>query len=187
MKLFLKMNAWQLFALLFASHFLMMAVGMVGGGPRWMFTVLPIAMLVFLAVFMAWFWSLGINLNRKVPDEIRPSPRFFRFGMTYSSVYMLFLLSFVVLTASDSGSHRLFALIVPFHLFAMACIFYALYFIAKNFVMAERKQTVGFYDFAEPFFLIWMYPIGVWFIQPRVNRMFQDEMNTQQRDELDKK
>jgi len=179
MKLFLKMKAWQLFVLLFGTQFLMMPVVMVGGNPQRMFTIMPIAMLVFLAVFMGWFWSLGNNINRKVPEDIRPSPRFFRFGLAYSSVYMLVFVVFFILTASGNIGGGFFCLIFLFHLFAMFCMFYALYFIAKNLVMAERKENVGFYEFAGPFFLIWMYPIGVWFIQPRVNEMFQHETDTQ--------
>ena len=180
MKLFLKMKAWQLFVLLFGAHFLMMAFGMIGGDPRRMFTIMPIGMLVFLAVFMGWFWTLGIYTNRWVPEEIRPSPRRFRLGLGYAAVYMLFFLVFFILMSSGRGGGGLFALIFPFHIFAMVCMFYALYFVAKNFVMAERKQEVGFYVFAAPFFLIWMYPIGVWFIQPRINRMFEEHEDTQQ-------
>lgn len=179
MRIFLKMKSWQLFLLLFGAHFLMMAVGMVGGDPRRMFTIMPIGMLVFMAVFMAWFWALGTNINRWVPEDIRPSPRRFRFGLIYASVYMLFFLVFFMRMSSGRVGGGLFALIFPLHIFAMVCMFYALYFVAKNLVMAERKEKVGFYDFAGPFFLIWMYPIGVWFLQPRVNRMFQERENTQ--------
>ena len=179
MKLFLDMKAWQLFALLFGSHFLM-AVGIFGGEPGTMFTLVPIAMLVLVAVFMAWFWSLGTNINRKVPDNIRPDPWFFRFGIVYSSVYMLFFLAFFVLTASGSGGLGIFALNEGFHFLEMVCSFYSFYFVAKNLVMVERKAKVGFVEFAGPFFLLLLvYPIGVWFIQPRVNRMFDEEGNTQ--------
>ena len=176
MKIFLKLKAWQLFTLLFGPHLLMMmAVIMTGGGPRRMVFILPLPMIVFLAVFMAWFWSLGVHINQKVPEEIRPSSRYFRIGLAYSSIYMIAFVGFFVLTASGNSRPEFFAFIFPFHLFAMFCLFYALYFVAKNFVMAERQKTVEFYDCAGPFFLLWLYPIGVWFIQPRINRMFQDQ------------
>ena len=177
MKIFLKMKAWQLFALLFGTHFLTMAIGIVGGNPMAMLITMPIGMLVFMAVFMGWFWALGTNINRWVPEEIRPSPSRFCFGLIYASVYIIFFLAAFMFISADKASGVLFAIIFPLHIFAMVCMFYALYFVAKNLVMAEHRKKVGFYEFAGPFFLIWFYPIGIWFIQPKVNRLFNEQEN----------
>jgi len=38
-------------------------------------------------------------------------------------------------------------------------------------VTLERRQPVTFFDYSGPFFLFWFFPIGVWFIQPRVNKL----------------
>ena len=65
MKTFLAMKAWQLFLLLVGPYFLMIV--MIGGDPGSMFTVMPFAMLIFIAAYLVWFWSLGNNINRKVP------------------------------------------------------------------------------------------------------------------------
>jgi hypothetical protein len=66
----------------------------------------------------------------------------------------------------------IFALIVPLHLFSMFCIFYCLYFNAKALKTVEWQRPVTFSDFAGEFFLIWFFPIGVWIIQPRLNKLF---------------
>ncbi len=52
---------------------------------------------------------------------------------------------------------------------------YSLYFVAKNLAMAEKQEKVAFYDYAGPFFLLWFFFIGVWVIQPRINKMFASE------------
>lgn len=67
----------------------------------------------------------------------------------------------------------LFAIIVPLHLFSMFCIFYSLYFVAKTFKTVELQREVSFSDFVGEFFLIWFYPIGIWFIQPKINKMIE--------------
>ena len=67
----------------------------------------------------------------------------------------------------------IFGLIVPIHLFSMFCIFYCLYFNAKALKAVEWQRPVTFGDFAGEFFLLWFYPIGVWIIQPRVNKLFE--------------
>ncbi len=51
-------------------------------------------------------------------------------------------------------------------------MFYDLYFVSKNLVLAETSKSASFYDYAGPFFLIWFFPVGVWFIQPRINRLY---------------
>jgi uncharacterized RDD family membrane protein YckC len=53
----------------------------------------------------------------------------------------------------------------------MFCMFYDVYFVSKNLVLAETSKSASFYDYARPFFLIWFFPVGVWFIQPRINRL----------------
>jgi hypothetical protein len=67
------------------------------------------------------------------------------------------------------------AVILPLHFFAMFCLFYDLYFVSKNLVMVETGKRVTFYDYAGPFFLIWFFPIGIWFIQPRINRLYEQK------------
>lgn len=57
------------------------------------------------------------------------------------------------------------------HLFSMFCLFYCLYFVAKTIKTAELQKETSFGDFAGEFFLIWFYPIGIWFIQPKINRI----------------
>lgn len=180
MKLFLKMKPWQLFVLLFGAPYLILGVSMVGGDFKRMFTIVPIVTLAFSGPFIAWFWSLGIHINRWVSRDIRPNPRRFRLVLCYVSVYLLLFTALFMRMFTGKVGVGLLAFIVPFHILAMFCMFYAVYFVAKNFVMAERNVKVGFYECAGPFFLIWMYPIGVWFIQPRINRMFEERERTQQ-------
>jgi hypothetical protein len=49
--------------------------------------------------------------------------------------------------------------------------------VAKNLVKAETGKRVTFYDYAGPFFLLWFFPIGVWFIQPRINQLYAEKHN----------
>jgi hypothetical protein len=37
----------------------------------------------------------------------------------------------------------------------------------------ELQREVTFSDFAGEFFLIWFYPVGIWIIQPKVNKFAQ--------------
>ena len=58
-----------------------------------------------------------------------------------------------------------------FHILSMFGIFYSLYFVAKTFKTVELQREVTFSDFAGEFFMIWFFPIGIWVIQPKINKM----------------
>jgi hypothetical protein len=68
----------------------------------------------------------------------------------------------------------IFTVIVPIHLFSMFCIFYTIYFVAKTIKTVELKREVKFGDFAGEFFLLWFYPVGVWILQPKLNKMIKE-------------
>jgi len=60
----------------------------------------------------------------------------------------------------------------------MFCLFYDLYFVPKSLVTVESGKQATFYDYAGPFFLKWFFPIGIWFIQPRINRLYARQAST---------
>jgi hypothetical protein len=77
---------------------------------------------------------------------------------------------------------RIFLVIFPLHLLAMFCMFYQLYFVSKNLVLAETGRPASFSDYAGLFLALWFFPIGIWIVQPRINRLIQKEggVSTQQ-------
>ena len=125
--------------------------------------------LLFAFCFNAWFWAMGSFLNTIVQPRIRPGVGFFRFSLIYPILYMpVFMISFPQRPA-------MLAVIFPLHLLAMLCMFYLLNFVAKNLVLAETDRAAKFYDYAGPFFLLWFFPIGVWAVQPRINRLYAEK------------
>ena len=99
--------------------------------------------------------------------------------------YMIFMLvcmsllmnSFMETTMEPNIGYLggIIALIIPLHLFAMFCIFYAMYFVAKTIKTVELQREVQFSDFVGEFFLIWFYAIGIWILQPKINKMMEEE------------
>lgn len=175
--MFLKMKAWQVFTIValvpFVAQIILVSFVVAGNkpDPRAMLDIFPYLMVIFMSTFMAWFWSLGTGLNKLVSLEIRPSSKLFRVGIIYAGTYMLLFTVFMMSLLESANPGSLMILIVPFHFFAMICMFYGLYFIAKNLVMAEKNEMAKFDDFAGPFFLLWFFPVGIWFIQPRINQI----------------
>jgi uncharacterized RDD family membrane protein YckC len=123
---------------------------------------------LLMLCLLAWFWSMGSFLSSIVQQTLRLKMGFFRFALIYP---LLYIFVFVTLFQSSNTKPQLLAIIFPLHFFAVFCVFYDLYFVAKSLVLAETSKPTSFYDYAGPFF-----PIGIWFTQPRINRLYERPM-----------
>lgn len=197
-QLFLRAKHWQLFLPLFGIpmifYFVMMAsifttiANQSEPDPLFIFDYFkffPILMILSSGIFFGWFWSVAIGLQYKVPAHVKMKITKFKVFFFIPMVY-IFLLSIGMVMLFNNlpqpddrveeslgviGGVMMF--IVPMHLFSMFCIFYSLYFVAKTFKTVELQRETAFSDFAGEFFLIWFYPIGVWIIQPKINKIVE--------------
>lgn len=176
----LRSRHWQLFVLLvgFLASMQLIAMRLDSASPEDLHVPLPV-LLVGLACwicFAYWFWCLGSFLHSRVRPDLRLSLSFFASALTYPVIYMTF---FQLLLARLVSSPVFFLAMFPFHLFAFYCVLFDLYFVSKNLLMAEKQGDVAFSGYAGAFFLLWIFPIGVWFLQPRINRLFASEKSVE--------
>ncbi|MGH2568543.1 MAG: hypothetical protein ACRDGA_09405 [Bacteroidota bacterium] len=124
-------------------------------------------------LLLTWLLSIGFAANRRVEQNLRLNTRLAIGCALYATSYIA-LAQFIFPGPGSSSSEGVpMALVAPLHLLATIAIFYVLAFAARNIIMAERQSAVSFFDYSGPFFLLWFFPIGVWFVQPRVNRLVQ--------------
>ena len=124
--------------------------------------------------FLLWLWSVGSFLTAVVPATLRLKKKFFLFTVVFTEIYVP-----VSIALFQSINPKLFVITIPLHLFAVFCMFSNLYFVAEGLVIAETGKRVSFFDCVGPFFLIWFFVIGVWFIQPRINRLYATKRNAE--------
>lgn len=178
-RFFLRAKDWQIFVLAFGMYFIGQMVlvsstlgsshseGSIANGGLFIGVVMALS----TAGLFGWFWSLGSFFGTIVSPRLRLNSAFFRVALIYPPLYfVLFIATF------QSLRPHLLRVILPLHFFAMFCMFYILYFVSKSLVMAESDKSASFYEYAGPFFLLWLFPIGIWFVQPRVNRLYADKM-----------
>lgn len=194
--LFLKAKHWQLFLLTFGVpvvfQFGMMAIIMVtiavqaDPDPNIMFAYMrffPLIMMLFVAILYGWYWSVAIGLQKKVPENVPMKVKKFKVFFFIPVIYIVVFLGFFTIVLNRLFTDNpepdivflggLIFVIFPLNLFAMFCVFYCLYFIAKTFKTVELQREVKFGDFVGEFLLIWFFPIGIWFIQPKINKMIE--------------
>lgn len=182
MKKLLSLKHWQLFLLLIGIPLVLesIAIGLIIAtkDPTALFMVVPIMMIGSTGVFFGWFWALGTNLHAKLPLGVKMNLTRFKVFLLIPAIY-IGLISIFIFGAFKTIPHKgemnwqIIPVIFPLHFFAMFCIFYCLYFIAKEIKAVELQRPVTFSDFAGEFLLIWFYPIGIWIIQPRINKLFR--------------
>ncbi len=196
---FLNAKHWQLFTLMFGIPFALQIVIMISmfsnidtnGNPEIstmfnIFKLFPIIMILYTGIFFGWFWSIGIGLQNYIPTDIKMKIKKFKIFFFIPLFYILFISVAIGMTyfglTSESGNRAIggiiggmLTLIVPMHLFSMFCIFYLNYFVSKTIKTTELNRTVTFSDFIGEFFMIWFFPIGIWFIQPRINKIVSEE------------
>ncbi len=199
---FLKAKHWQLFTLMFGIPILFQLIMMgtlflninsqTSLNPTEIFNIMkffPILMILYMGVFFGWFWSIAIGLQRKVPESIKMKTKKFKIFFFIPLVYILCISLFIgglfsgimqngIEPSGEFVIGRLaigmFGIILPLHLVSMFGIFHSMYFVAKTFKTVELQKEVNFGDFAGEFFMIWFYFIGIWILQPKINKMAEE-------------
>jgi len=165
---------WQVFFLLFGLFFVgnAVAVRAMINNPADLFrSLLPVFVFTELLglCFALWLWCLGLFLNSLLDASRRKRLAFFRFAIIYPPLYMLV---FMAVFQNMSTTPGLFLMIFPLHLWAMFCLLYDFYFVSKSLALVESGRPVSFADYAGYFIGVWVFPVGVWIIQPRINRLY---------------
>ena len=196
MSIFLRAKHWQIFLLLFVIPFILQTV-MMGilfsnlihnPNPALVFDYFkffPLIMILIMGTLFSWFWAVAINLQKLVPADVKMKVTKFKVFFFIPIVYLLLIVTAVPIIASSQFTNFkdpspiffAFAFIIPLHLFCMFCIFYCLYFVAKTFKTVELQREVTFSDFTGEFFLIWFFFIGVWIIQPKINKLVESPVD----------
>ncbi|PZD77099.1 hypothetical protein DNG35_09645 [Mesonia sp. K7] len=151
------------------------------------FKLFPIIMFLYTGLFYGWFWSIANGLQKFIPAENRLKLKKFRIFFFIPLIYILFFVviigtTFYGISTGDNAVGgivgKMLFVILPLHLFSMFCMFYQLYFTSKTIKTAELKRKVTFSDHMGEFFMIWFFPIGIWVIQPKINRIVNGENTT---------
>ncbi|MDQ3109824.1 MAG: hypothetical protein M3R17_08005 [Bacteroidota bacterium] len=181
---FLRAKHWQIFLLIFVVPIVVELIGFMTTVLTGEITVLLvmffIVMLVVLGTQFGWFYTVGTALGERIGPDGGMNLRRFRAFVLVPLIYVCtFFLGMVIFALCTITGWRpspslglLFFLIIPMHFFSMFCIFHSIWFVAKTLKMTERWNHVEFSDYAGDFFLIWFFFVGIWFVQPRINRLF---------------
>ena len=195
---FLKAKHWQLFLLTFGIpmifQFIMMdsMISNIGTESKSELIMtsdymnfFPIIVIIYMGVLFGWFWSISIGLQTKIPRNIKMKTKKFKIFFFIPLVYIFFISLFIggvfsgiMLNGTEPSVGYvigMIGIILPLHLLSMFGIFYSIYFVAKTLKTVELQKEVNFGDFASDFFILWFYFIGIWIIQPKINKIAKNK------------
>jgi hypothetical protein len=154
MKRILTLPTWQVFVLLMLPAFF----------SRMSYIGLLLSYLI--SIFIAYcIYYLANSLYERLPAGHDLNINRFYFNAVFAIFYMVTIsIIFDGHFEINQDNYKSFGgwiyVIIPLHIFAMYCLFYGLYFIAKSITTVERQKRVGFDEYAGNFFLLWFFPFG---------------------------
>ncbi len=141
--------------------------------------LIPILTFLWFEFYIFWIYSIGVNLYKKLPSTVYMNINTFRIFVFIPAVYILLMLLYMFRpmdnNTSDFSALLFIAASVPLQFISMGSILYCCYFIAKALKSVETQKPCNPFEFGGEMLLVFFFPFGVWVIQPRVNKVFEED------------
>jgi len=135
--------------------------------------------LFVLIVVFAWLFSIGKWANQHLPQDQQRNLILFSLGFALPLVYILLLILLYLPTLSPDSRPQPPSWMFPLHMLSMAGVFYSIWFSTRQYMALQRHHDTDFMIFSNVFFLMWIFPLGIWIIQPGVNQLFDKLDNSE--------
>lgn len=135
------------------------------------FTKMMLLSLPGILLFYSWILTVGVTCNRSVDASVRKPEHLLRFSVPFAMLYVS-IATWAFPEAVMSEDRELMRMVVlPVHFVVTILMVYSFAFSARSLAMLDRPHSPGFWRSFRYFLGLLYYPIGVWFIQRRVNAL----------------
>lgn len=163
-----------------------------------LFKWLPVIILPMVLGFAGWIWSISVGLHPKLSSGHGLNLSLFKWMLIIPLVIMFAILYIMgnafsemftmieneeEITKMPSWVGQIF-MMIPLILISAGCSIYTYYHTAKTIKLVEKGNTERKPEFIGEFFMIWFYYIGVWILQPKINKMAEDDYVTPNGDDI---
>ena len=154
------MKHWQIFLLLFFATFI---TNFTWVGYELLNTILNLAGVL---LYMIWYFAIGLELSEQLPKKVElPKTMFIINGF-------VLIISIVILIMFFGGSFESNGLLgfiwVAYLMYAMFQFFF---YPGKALKTIELNKEAEIGEYIGYFFLMIFWPIGIWWIQPKLNKV----------------
>ncbi|MFI5161258.1 MAG: hypothetical protein ACHQHN_08265 [Sphingobacteriales bacterium] len=164
MNIFLRLKAFQLFLIFIVSA--LFASSSIFGK--------TVECLCF-CIYIGWIYSIGTLLNELIPQNYRPRASYFKVSCLLVSLWVIAIIMILGGYSIDQNNYRSYGdwlwLLLLAHTYLIYSLIYIIYFAAKMLTSVIEGEIADFSKSYKVFFAIWIYPIGLWYIQPVVQKI----------------
>lgn len=175
-RFFLRAKAWQVFVIVVGLYSVgelcSIATSVQVPGVASNQAVLVLGAVCRCGVFL-WLWLLGSCLVGMVPPDEKHSGKSLSIAGGICIAYLM--ASAFVRGPRTVGFMAFLALI------AVICMLYMVDFVAASLLAAESRRMPRFREYAKPFFLLLLFPLGIWLVQPRLNKLYDGKRRKDRR------
>lgn len=168
MKILLRAKHWQLFMLMYGIQIIVVIFNDFDYEYRkiTLGTAIDLmGMFIGIGTFLLWLWNIVINLNQNLLTKLNRRP--FKIGLYLLSLNILLT---TILIIGDSS--EVFLLVLS--LLSFGILIYIVLFSAKTLKTIELGREASVSEYIGDFLLFIVFPLGIWFLQPRINKEFQN-------------
>ena len=115
--------------------------------------------------YLIWMYSIGIELNKKTNKHKDLNKIILITLIGYPIVYVVLILILLL-----SGNEPDDDIIKPFHFASMFCMFSLMILTSRTILKFEKAEKLKRSNGIELFFGIWVFVIGIWYVQPKLNK-----------------
>ena len=121
-----------------------------------------------ICFFSLWSYSVTRMLSKKNKYDTGIKLVNFTINLILATLYLIFISIYFALT-HDTEDPKWFLLVILIgHSYLFFSVLYLINFIAKILSTVELKRVTKFNDFVVYFFMLFFFPIGVWWLYPKI-------------------
>jgi TRAP-type C4-dicarboxylate transport system permease small subunit len=134
--------------------------------------------IIYWGSLFVWLYIAGIAFINKIPTNTKKNEKLFKqlFVLAFFAI-CLFVVSLVIMESNRNEFLSILFISSGVSIFIIYLIITKM--VARAITIWEYNGNVSFKYYSLNYFLvIYFYPIGVWFIQPNVNKMTNGELGS---------
>ena len=125
-----------------------------------------IATIIGYTIYIAWVFSIGYAMNALIPDKSKPDVIFFKVNSIFMAIAILFGIYF-----SYYGVNQYLGCV--FIAVILLSFFYCISFAGRMLESMIKGEMVNFSDSLKTIKYIWVFPLGIWYLQPAIKRVLE--------------
>ncbi|MFT5884232.1 MAG: hypothetical protein ACI9IP_000687 [Arcticibacterium sp.] len=176
MTILLKLKHWQLFILLFFP--MVFSTDSILG---------HLVHILAFSLYLMWIYTIATTAFNQLKEAYEVRIKYFNFSILFVVCWLL------VATLFAQGGYQISQnnyqefgsslwIIASIYLYGVWSIIFIFYFAAKMLVSKNEGKIIGLDRAFNCFMGFWIFPIGIWFIQPMAQQLLEDD-NKKTKDE----